>query len=248
MRKIKNVVGALLILVSVGSLVFWESYGRNEFTTRKVLAAGETIAEGSLLKREMFSEVNVLPENVVEGVIGPEDFHKIEGQEAAQFIQKNQVMSESFARAPGKKISENHAPYVIKGHWIDSRSSSLRRGDVIRIFSRDGGVFLGEFEILFVKDADEKEVTDARVDDGLPYNPLDRRNSAIADRTNSNGVIDHLEILTSLREYQKILQFVEGAENADSAETAEGAESADSADSAENAGQTLLIVQKGEIE
>ena len=226
MRKIKNVIGALLILTAACGLVFWELYGRDEFTTQKVLAAGERIEQGSLLRKELFTEVSVLPENLVEGVITPNNFHKIEGKEAAQFIPKNQVMSESLAKAPGKKITEHHAQYVIKGHWIDSRSSSLRKGDVIRIFSKDGSVFLGEFEVLFVKDADEKEVVDARVDDGLPYNPLQGRKSEIVDRINSSGVISHLEILTSLREYQKLLQFVESEESAE---------------------QTLLIVQKGEV-
>lgn len=223
MRRIKNGIGILLIIVSIGGLIFWEGYGRDEFMTKKVLAASETIMQGTLIKKDMFTAVSVLPESLMEGVIAPNDFYKIEGKEAAQLIVKNQPISASFLREPARSVSEDYAPYVIKGQWIDSRSSSLRKGDMVRIYSRDGSYLLGDFEIVFVKDVNEKEVSDVLPTEEISsYMPPVKAHSAIPDRTNSNGVIDHIEILTGLEEYRQILQFVENSE------------------------KTLLIVQRGE--
>jgi len=217
-KRIKQIIGILLIVSAIAALVYWETGGRSRVVTKKVLVASENIMEGEMITRQMLTTVNAMPETVIAGAITPDEINKIEGKEAALDIAKNGQISGLSLREPSEVIKDQRSPYVIKPEWIDSRSSSLRRGDIIKIYNRDGSDYLGDFEVVFVKDTGDKEVTDLIGEDG-------RYGSHVSDmrsRTHSSGIISHLEILTVLEEYQKILQFIDHAE------------------------EQLLIVQKGD--
>ena len=205
MKKAKQIIGVLLIVSAVLALVYWETTGRNIVTTKKVLVASENISAGDIIESKMLAVVNITPDTIIAGALTPEDIHKVTGKEATQDIVKNQQISELFLRIPIEKVKDERSPYMIKPEWIDNRSSSLRKGDFIKIYNRDGTFYLGEFEVVFVKDAAEKEVTDI-FGEGV------RSGNAqvdIENRTNSNGIISHLEILTELKEYQKIIQAID---------------------------------------
>ena len=203
MKRAKQILGILLIIAAITALIFWEMTGRDIVTTKKVLVASENITAGELITNRMLKAANVMPDTVIAGAITPEELHKIEGKEALQDIVKNQQISELFLGVPTEKVKDLRSPFVIKAEWIDSRSSSLRRGDIIRIYGRDGKHYLGEFEVVFVKDVGEKEVIDISGEGRASVN------NDVRSRTNSSGIISHLEILTELKEYQKILQFID---------------------------------------
>ena len=196
MKKTKQIIGIILIVVAVAALVFWETEGRDRVMTFKVLVASEDIMEGELITRQMLGVVSSMPETLIEGAFAPDDISKIEGKEAAAPISRNQQISEALLRAPNEKSVDKRSPFLIKNEWIDSRSSSLRRGDTVEIYSRDGNHFIGDFEVVFVKDAGDKEITDDAPSD-------------IRERTNGSGIIDHLEILTDMEEYQKLVLFLD---------------------------------------
>ena len=204
MKKAKQIIGVLLIVSAVLALVYWETAGRDIVTTKKVLVASENISAGDIINSKMLAIANVMPDTIIAGALTPDEFHKINGKEAKQDIVKNQQISEHFLGVPIEKIQDKRSPYVIKSEWIDSRSSSLRRGDFVKIYSRDGSFYLGEFEVVFVKDASEKEVIDISFEGARAATVVD-----IQSRMNSNGIISHLEILTELREYQKIIKFID---------------------------------------
>ena len=218
MKKAKQIIGVLLIISAVAALVYWETTGRDKVVTVKILVAGVDITAGEIITARMLSVINAMPDTVVAGAFLPEEVHKIEGKQATVDIVRNQQITDSLIREPEEKIKDRRSPFVIKNEWISSRSSSLRRGDIIIIYSSDGSVRLGEFEVLFVKDVGDKEVTDLSGDDGRLGGVV----SDLRNRTHSNGIISHLEILTELRDYQRIMQFVE------------------------DSGEKLLIVQKGD--
>ena len=208
MRRAKQILGVLLIVFAVAALAYWEIDGRERVVTKKVLVAGEDIAEGELITRNMLNVVSAMPETVIAGAFAPSDIARIEGKEALRPIEKNQQISELLLGEPNKKTVDRLSPFLIKSDWIDSRSSSLRRGDIVSIYSRDGSYYVGDYEILFVKDIGDKEITDEWQRD-------------IRERTHGSGIIDHLEILTDIEGYKKIVRFIDESE------------------------EKLLIVQKG---
>ena len=212
MKKTKQVIGILLIIVALTALVYWEKDGRDRIMTVKVLVAHEDIMKGDIIKKQMLGVVSTMPETVVAGALKPEEISKALGKEAVQPIAKNQQISGTLFREPEEKTTERLSPYLIKSEWIDSRSSSLRRGDVIDIYSRDGDSYFGEFEIVFVKDSNDKEILDVNID-GTGTARQAGQGSEIRNRVSGSGVIDHIEILTELDEYRKIVQFIENKED-----------------------------------
>ena len=183
-KKTKQIIGILLIISAIAALVYWETGGRNRVMTVRVLAAGENIEQGAIMTKQMLFVVNAMPETVIEGALAPGDIHKIEGKEAALYIAKNQQISGLFLREPEKQKTKKQSPFLIKSEWIDSRSSSLRKGDIISMYSRDGSYYLGDFETACVKDAADKEIVE-------------------------NGIVDHFEVLTDIGGYQNILHFID---------------------------------------
>jgi len=195
-KRTKQILGILMIILAVGAVVYWETDGRERIVTKKVLVAVEEIAEGEVITRRMLSVVNAMPETVVAGAFSPGELSKAEGKVAQQTIQKNQQISEILLREPYALKQDKRSPFVIKSDWIDSRSSSLRRGDIVAIYGRDTGRYLGDFEVVYVKDIADREITDAQ-----PYD--------IRDRENGSGIIDHLEILTDIDGYLRLLRFID---------------------------------------
>jgi len=185
-KRTKQIIGILLIVFAVAALVYWEADGRSRVTTVKVLAANENIAQGEAITEQMLGVVNTMPETVIEGAFSPNEISREIGKEAAQDIAKNQQISGLLLCEPQEHTGSKLSPFLIKSEWIDSRSSSLRQGDVIAIYNRDGSYFLGDFEVLFVKDVADNEIIES-------------------------GMVDHFEILTDVGEYQKIVQFIDSA-------------------------------------
>lgn len=217
-KRIKQIIGVLLIIFAVSALIYWETDGRNRILTVQVLVASENIIQGEVITEQMLITANAMPKTVIAGAFTPDDAGKILGKEAMHDIAKNQQISELSLKEASEIVKDKRSPYVIKPEWIDSRSSSLRKGDIIMIYNKNGSYYLGEFEVVFVKDIGDKEIIDTQGDDGRFGGHI----SDINSRTHSSGIISHIEILTELEEYQKILQFVDSTE------------------------EQLLIVQKGD--
>jgi len=209
-KKTKKIIGILLIIAAVAALVYWETDGRDRVVTKKVLVAANDIKEGEIITRQMLGVVSAMPDTVIAGAFTPDDINMALGKEALQPIARNQQIFEMLLRDPAETTGDGLSPFLIKSEWVDSRSSSLRRGDTVGIYSRDGSYHLGDFEVLFVKDIGDKEI-------------LDEGQRDIRDRTNGSGIIDHLEILTDIEEYQQIVQFIDASE------------------------EKLLIIQRGDV-
>ena len=219
MKRTKQIIGAALIVFAIAAIVYWETAGRDQIMTEKVLVAGADIAKGEKITGQMLSTANAIPETVVAGALKPDEINKVEGKVAAQAVAKNQQISGSLLGDPGEEAASKLSPYLIKSEWIDSRSSSLRRGDTVEIYSRDGSIIIGAFEVVYVKDASDKEITDI-VSEDLGYVRQGRPERGIRDRAYGSGVVDHIEILAELDNYKRILKFID------------------------TAGEKLLIVQK----
>ena len=104
----------------------------------------------------------------------------------------------------GFRLKKEETIFVIDPDWIAMRSSSLRRGDIVDIYGSNGAGLLGTFQIAFVKDEAEREVKDAG--EAVQNHTA----SDILDRTDSTSVIDHIEIITTFSEYEKIAACVDG--------------------------------------
>jgi SAF domain. len=212
-KRIKAVLGIILILASIAALFFWEWKGRDIVMMDKVLIAKEDIKAGTAVNGGMLTVEGVPRGNLLEEALRPKDIELIQGKTATQFIAKNgQIILQYFAENE-LVLNSDESVFVINPAWIAMRSSSIRRGDMVDIYGSGGLGLLGTFRIAYVKDELEREVRDTGSDNGPTGNSSSvAGHNKILDRTDSTSVIDHIEIITTYKEYEDLVDIVEGTE------------------------------------
>ncbi|MDF2654553.1 MAG: hypothetical protein K0R19_1027 [Bacillota bacterium] len=205
MKRIKSVIGILLIILSIVSLFLWEWKGREMILLREVLVARNAIEKGTLVDESMFESRGVPKDNLIEGALEPKDVAILKGKVSAQMIAGNGQVSRAYFIENAFYLKEGEAIFVIEPGWIAMRSSSLRRGDIVDIYAGNGGGLIGSYRVAFVKDEAEREVRDTMIE-GKTF--IEKE---ILERTDSTSVIDHIEIITTLGEYEKLVSYVKSA-------------------------------------
>ncbi|MDD4565701.1 MAG: SAF domain-containing protein [Eubacteriales bacterium] len=205
MKRMRSILGILLILISISGLFLWEWKGREVILMQEVLVAKEEIQKGTLVNSSMFQTKGIPKDNMLQDALTPDESNMIKGKIAMQLIpQNNQIIMKYFEENPLKLMKEESI-FVIDPGWIAMRSSSLRRGDMVDVYGSNGTGFLGTFQVAFVKDQSEREVKDAA--EGILQHGV---KEDILNRTDSTSVIDHIEIITTFSEYEKIADCVGG--------------------------------------
>lgn len=199
MKLLKPAVGCVLILTAFIGLIYWENDGRERWTMEEVIVAAQDIEEGADITRNMFRTARVPKENLIKGAFGADDIGIVAGKVADRAIAENSQVSRDFFDDSNSVIEKGKSIFVIKSEWIDSRSSSLRGGDTIKIYSDTGDHLFGTYKVAFVKDDNEQEVVEA---DGFAPS------KNILDRRMSSRPANHVEIISTLEEYQGIMEFV----------------------------------------
>lgn len=197
----KSIVGIILIIASIAGLFYWESTGRMKWTMVEVRAAAVDIHPGVRLTKNMVKTVTVPKEELVSRAITSVPRNLLEIGRAKQFIPANAQLSASFFEKAEESFEKGKTLFQIDKAWIGSRSSTLRGGDRIAIYSGDGVLRFGSFTIAFVKDEKEAEVADAENGKVEPE---------LLNRKNGTGRISHIEIWAELPEYEQIRTFALG--------------------------------------
>lgn len=218
LKHIKFILGILLILISISGLFLWEWRGRETIMMDQVLVAKEAIEKGTKVTSSMFVTKGVSRENKLSGALTPDQVNQFQGKEASQLIAENDQIIMEYFRDDEFYLDKDESIFVIEPTWISMRSSSIRRGDVVDIYGSYGGEILGTFQIAYVKDEAEREVRNADLELQRAAN-----NDNILEREDSTSVIDHIEIITTYSEYEKLVSYVSGTTPA-----------------------TLIIVQRGD--
>lgn len=200
-KRTRTIVGLILILSAVALMFFWEMSGREQMRSIPLLVADRNLMTGELAVESMFAQRRAAAENQVHGALKPEEVDKILGSRILYPIPKNsQIVEENFG-SPRHFMEEDQGVFLLRGEWIFSVSSSLRRGDRIRIYGLDGTTELGLFQVAFVKDGQGKEVTAGEEE-------IRKGELAILDRAHGTGRVEELEILAEISEYRGILDYL----------------------------------------
>jgi hypothetical protein len=198
LNNLKPIIGIVLIMLAVTGLVYWETTGRERILTDPVLVATDTIREGTLVTETHFTVLTVEKNKKIEEAIGPEALGSILGKTTKQTILKNGQVSLSYFREDDIAMVSDQSIFVIPTDWISMRSSTLRRGDLVGLFDSKTMLWIGTYQIAFVKDSNEIEV---RNTDNREFSPM-------LERLDATSVISHIEIITELEGYRKIADHV----------------------------------------
>ncbi len=199
MKRIRMILGVVLILSAIAGLVYWEAAGREMVLTEPVLVAKETILKGAIVDASDFASLGILEESRIKGALSPERLKDIIGKESKQLIPKNAQLAEAFFQTDEFCLKEGESIFVIKPEWIRMRSSSLRRGDFVEIYEVGSMTSMGVYRVAFVKDSQEIEVKD----------PSTASVASPLERTDATAAISHIEIITDIASYQRIVSFAE---------------------------------------
>lgn len=191
-KRLKVILAVVLIILGVGALLFWELWGREYVTYESVVVAKDVIQPGTVITEGLLKEKSFTKDTVISGALKWGDIEKIEGMKAKQLIAEGAQIHSAYLSKPEKYINEGESIFKLPAEWIDMRSSSIRRGDVIEIYGEDG-ISIGIFKVAFVKDVQEREVT-----------AIDNKEHETLDRIEATGVINSIEIITTLEKYNLI--------------------------------------------
>ena len=198
-KNFKLIIGVALIVISVTTFMFWEVKGRDMVFREDLVVASVDIGAGDVLGPENLTVASVDDDDVIGGAVADEDLDRLMGRVARQYIPRGAQLNHSFLAEEGSLvISGEESIFALEGKMIDMVSSSLRRGDRVRIYGNSGKVDLGEYSVAFVKDSSDREVKNMeKLDNDDPM-----------DREDSNYKIDSVEIVCTKDEYAKIIDHV----------------------------------------
>lgn len=152
----KRVVGLVLIFASLGTLGFWEFWGRENLTYEKILVFQEDVARCSPVEEQML-EVRLV-EDAAEDALRPEDLSRIMNMETVQYIPAGTPLYEEFFQDPALSVGGDTGNYIlsIPNQWLMSYPQTLRRGDEV-IFYCDGRLIVTAV-VAYARDSSNQEV------------------------------------------------------------------------------------------
>ena len=195
--KLKTIVGIGLIVLSIAAMFVWEGFGREKLTTESILVCAEDMEKGDAVTAEKLRVRSIPKDNILEGTLRPGDEALILGLSADQDLSRGQQLKAEYFSSHVKQMGKGKSIFVLPSEWIFSRSSALRSGDEVSIYSLPSKTLLGKFEVAFVRDASEQEVRG-----------LDRDGGSVLERSDSGRIISDIEIVCSLQEYYRIYDSV----------------------------------------
>lgn len=212
-KKKKLIIGSAIIVVALALLILWEMVGREVVLYEKILVPKEDIKVGQELTLDKFVETDFLAPSVIDGAITVDTFDKVDGQLAKQFLPKGSQVIEDFIYKDDFYIGKDESLYSIPDKWLDSFSSSIRRGDYVNFYTADGKTLIGQYRVAFVKALSSKEVE----------NITSQELNEPLDRTDATEPAYQIEIITTLKEYQKLYALAEGKAHFTMGETEQSA-------------------------
>lgn len=192
-----TVLGILLMILSIGLLVVWETWGRNAVLLTPVLAASRDIAAGESMLPGDLSTIYVLPETVMQGALPPEESGLIAGRTAVYPLRGNQQLTAAFFRQEEEVFRNDQSIFHLPGDWIGSMSAAVRPGDAVRLFSASSGTEMGTHRVAYVLDRNGRAIPAPDTSDG-----------DLLERYSDRDPVESLEIVCTPEEYIAIFQYL----------------------------------------
>lgn len=202
-KNAKIIVGSILIVAAVAGFVFWESGGRAMLYETQLVVASSDIKQGDIITADNIKTAGVGNDYLMSGAVRAERVNDILGRKAKQYIPEGGQISNDFLTDENDIVlKENESIYCISEEMIGMVSSSLRRGDTVRIYGDGGREDFGTYVVAFVKDNADREVK----------NSAELKNDSPLDRESSNYSISSIEIVCTREAYASLSDYVNASE------------------------------------
>lgn len=219
-KKIKGVFGILLVLASVGLMIFWETTGREEFLFDSAVVLARDISPGEVVTQDMFKLAFLEGTNIVDGNL--EDIDSVIGKVAKYYLPENTQVVANFFEENTLVRKEDEYNFMITNNWIFSMPFTVRRGDTVLFIPIDTNLFSRlESEHARVNDTEftwemflqlhpleplmEKTVIYAKDSGGREVFTVD---GSSEKRLSSSSTVNNLQIYATLEEISLIEKYV----------------------------------------
>ncbi len=201
--SIKLVIGVILMIAAITGFTFWESHGRDMLYETDLAVASTDIKQGEIITDKNVQARGIGSEYVMDGAVRAERISDIRGKKAKQYIPAGGQISADFLTDENDIVlKEGESIYCIGEEMIGMVSSSLRRGDKVRIYGGAGKEDLGSYTVAFVKDNADREVKNAS----------ELKNDTPLARESSNYSISSIEIVCTRDAYAQLSDYVNDSE------------------------------------
>lgn len=209
----------VLIVSALGTVYYWETFGREKFLYKEVLTFKEAVARDTVITPEVAKQslvtIKVEENKLIENAIT--DKETIIDLATTHYIPKNAQLSPRYFESHELVLEDNQYIFKVPGDWILAMPSSIRRKDTVYFYevseedTLDLNVESEENSIpTFEKlDADTlKDLSNFVVKTTVAY-AKDNANREVTtvsnqDRYDGTARISELEIVTDSEQLQKL--------------------------------------------
>ena len=132
LRKLKGLIGIILIVAAIGGIWFWETYGREAWTYEEVLVLREPAERNTYIDVDKLAVLKVEREKMVAGAIT--NPAQILGKETIQYIPAGMMLVEEFFDEPELVVDEGQYMFSIPNDWLEAYPQTLRRRDTVYVY------------------------------------------------------------------------------------------------------------------
>ena len=138
--------GALLVVLSIAAMYFWETGLRDRLELRSVLVFSRDIAAGEQMTGDCFKVIRTTPQAVVPGGLDASDVQEVIGLSSSlSFRENQQVLGEYFSASAA--VPAGYACFPLEAEWIGAVSLLNKEDDLVGVFIAETGQSLGTYRI-----------------------------------------------------------------------------------------------------
>jgi hypothetical protein len=198
---IKGLMGFILIIAAIGSIFYWEMYGRESLLYKEIVVLSEDVNKNQVITKDMIEVQKREETTLIKEVIL--DANEIIGKAANNYIPKGVQLVDKYFEVPDLVLDKDEYIFQIPLEWIKAFPDSLRRGDRIYFYEVGKGTLdynstEGEIAVNNKKALEKEPVTNATV--AYVKDSANREVITLSDeeRYNGSSKINEIEIITNL--------------------------------------------------
>ncbi|GKX28714.1 hypothetical protein SH1V18_11940 [Vallitalea longa] len=198
---VKGLMGVMLIVIAIGTIFYWEVYGRQNFLYKDIVVLNKDVDKNEVITSEMVEYKKVEQTTLIDNAI--DDDLSIVGKAAKNYIPGGVQLVKEYFENSELVLDEDQYIFRIPLEWLKAFPNTLRRGDVIYFYEVDTGTIQHDTTegqiILNNKEVSNNEPITSAV---VAYVKDGSNNEVITlseeDRYNGSNVINEIEIVTDV--------------------------------------------------
>lgn len=152
----KTIIGIIIMTLSLGGIIFWEAFGREELLFTDVLVLNQDTEAYTEISEDMLAIKKVYMPNKLNYTIN--NLNDVVGKQTTQFVPKGTELHQRYLQDPELIVNEETDEYVfsLSVSNLKAYPRSIAKGDNVYVYYRDYQVL--KTTVLGLRDSNGNEV------------------------------------------------------------------------------------------